>query len=451
MEKRKTIGCVLTAIENDIIQGDFNEKFTEFSFKTIQTKNQADEISAWTIKVVPYDTEKEKIIRFKQNMLKCPESGGLKQLPDNIIGRYYVENKTHTGKIRDHDVTDITTGKNIDKKNATTSVGQAILMANKLYQDKLNKSSTAKKQTSDRPLPMLVKKEGSDRKATLTDDDFERGIIVEPKLDGLRLVSHITSGNDTELYSRTGKVFFGLDNISRNVTDVLYKQNLYHPQDIYLDGEVYLHGKQLQDISGAVRGEGAQSGTVSKSDLKYYIFDCFLPTQPGMEANDRKELLDKLLAIGPFDSLVLVKGPIVHSREEMVTVYEDYIEKGYEGAIARRLDRPYVYSRNNYHSDALLKIKPVESAEFEIAGYKQGRGKDLGAVIFEMKTADGKKFTAPAKMDYAQRKAIFKSFLDDPDVFKNDYLHKMATVEYTQLSRLGIPLQPHFIVIRDYE
>ena len=49
---------------------------------------------------------------------------------------------------------------------------------------------------------------------------------------------------DTELYSRTAKVFYGLDQIEKNVTDMLYKQNEFRPEDIYIDGEIYLHGKQ---------------------------------------------------------------------------------------------------------------------------------------------------------------------------------------------------------------
>ena len=134
MQKRTVIGCVLKAIEEDIIKGDFSKDFKEFIFNPITTSNQAGDESSWTIKVNAFDTENDKIIRFKRDMIQCP----VKQYPVNIIGRYYVENETHTGKIRDAEVTDVLVGKNLGKKNATSSVGQAILIANTLYQNKFS-------------------------------------------------------------------------------------------------------------------------------------------------------------------------------------------------------------------------------------------------------------------------------------------------------------------------
>lgn len=450
MEKRKVITCVYSAIEDGTIKGDMSDNHKEFVFDTIKTTNQAGDESTWTIKVVAYDKDKEKNIKFKLNMLKSP----VVQLPKNIIGRYYVENITHTGHTRDSDITDVLVGKNIGKKNATTSVGQAILMANSLYQNKLNKSDSGTKKASsiERPLPMLVKKEGSTGKAAITTAELEDGIIVEPKLDGIRMVAHINKDGDVELYSRTAKVFYGLTQIEKDVADMLYKQNLYRPEEIYLDGEIYLHGKQLQYISGAVRGEGEKSGDVVKSELKYYIFDCFLPKHLDMLQKDRKEILDKLFSNGNYPNLVLVEGRVVNNRKDLDKVYEDYLKDGYEGAIARRKNRVYEFGKNNYHSDALLKIKPVETDEFEIVGYKDGSGKDKGAVIFELKTASGKKFVAPPKgQTYQERKDLFAKFKTDTDEFKNNYLGKMATVQYANLSKQNTPLQPKFITIREYE
>lgn len=450
MEKRKAIGCVLTAIEDDTIKGDFTEDFKEFIFDTVKTTNQAGDASTWTIKVLAYDQDKKKPVRFKKAMLKRP----ITQPTKNIIGRYYVENITHTGKVRAADVTDVLEGKNLGKSNATTPIGQAILIANKLYNDKLNKSTTdkAKNVGDDKPLPMLVKKEGASGKSTLSDDDFKAGVIIEPKLDGIRAVAHVTEEGDVELYSRTAKVYYGLDNITRDVSDILYKQNIYPPQQIYLDGEIYIHGKQLQDISGAVRGENEKSGDVERSKLQYYIFDCFLPSQPDMPQSARKDLLKALFQGHNYESLVLVEGRLAHSREDMETIYDQYLQDNYEGAIARRLNRTYEPSKNNYHSDALVKIKPFMTDEFELTSYDEGAGKDKGAVMFTLKTDKGRGFNAVSKgMTYAERRELFNKFKQHPEVFERDYKGKMATIQYSTLSKLGAPQQPKFITIRNYE
>lgn len=444
MQKRTIIGCTLSAIESDVIKGDFSKDFKEFSFEPVTTTNQAGDESTWTIKVNAFDTEKDKLIRFKRDMLQCPVA----RYPANIIGRYYVENETHTGKIRDAEVTDVLVGKNLGKKNATTAPGQAILIANTLYQNKVNKS--AKEGVIERWLPMLVKKEQSTKGATLSDTDFENGILVEPKLDGIRMIAHVTPSNTIELYSRTAKAFNGLENLERDTTDMLFKQNVYRPEQIYLDGEIYLHGKQLQSISGAVRGSSEKSGDVERSKLKYFIFDCFLPSHPDMLQQERKDLLEKLFATGDYPSLVLVKGRMAHSREEMIEIYNDYLKDNYEGAIARRLHRKYEPSKNNYHADAILKLKPYQDSEYQITDYTQGSGKDKGAVIFKLKTDRAKAFVAVPNMTYLERKELYTRFKTDPDYFKDNYLGKMGTVQFSSLSTLGVPQQPKFLQVRQF-
>lgn len=446
MEKRKVISCILTAIEDDEIEGDFTEDLKTFVFPTISSSNQAGDISKWTINVQAYDTNKDKAITFKKNMIKCP----VEQLPKYIVGRYWVVNETHTGHIRDTDITNITEGKNIGKKNATTSVGQAILIANKLYKDKVNRSKSF---INTNPLPMLVKPEGKTGKAFIKDDEFERNnIVIQPKFDGIRCMAHLDSNNEVELYSRTAKNFYGLTNITRDVSDLLFKQNIYPPKDIYLDGEIYEHGKQLQDISGAVRGEATKSGNVVRSDLKYYVFDCLIITHPNMPQSERLNILKRMFANKQYDNMVFVESQPVSSRAEMEEKYAHLLDEGYEGAIARRLDRIYEPSKNSYHSDALLKIKPFHTSEYEIIGYTDGRGKDKGAVLFKMKTANGHEFVvAPKGMTYDERKELFTKFKEDKNIFNQEYKNKMATIQYASLSKDKVPQQGKFLVIRNYE
>ena len=117
--------------------------------------------------------------------------------------------------------------------------------------------------SSDMPLPMLVKKIGETRDATLTESDFQKGVFVERKYDGYRsIVAKLK--DQMVIYSRTATEYTGLDKICNDVKVLLGDCNLY------IDGELYSHNTSLQDISAKVRN--GKSITLDKSDIKLYIF-----------------------------------------------------------------------------------------------------------------------------------------------------------------------------------
>jgi ATP-dependent DNA ligase len=60
-------------------------------------------------------------------------------------------------------------------------------------------------------------------------------------------------------------------------------------------------------------------------------------------------------------------------------------------------------------SKHLLKYKPLFDEEFEIVDYKSGdKGKEIGAIIFVLKTKDDKTFNAVPNMPYEERYSLYK-------------------------------------------
>lgn len=486
MEQTKRIGNVYKAILNTgnrneaSIDGDFSSDQRVYSFPIIKTVTKAGKENTWQIIVYPYDTTAGKEKRFKKEMFvhknviafenamkaKYPNvivdyakaSSDYKEVlteeeaktyeklcktyqapepqPANIIGKIKVICKTHLGTERSNVETDVTEGKHLGKTNAQNTITQAFIEANSHYRKKTSKSS----ETIQKPLPMLVAKSGSSKDSTLTEAEYAAGVYVERKYDGIRLLSRKVDGV-MNLYSRTGKDFTGLDEVSEDMTKLIGDTN------IYIDGELYAPNTKLQDISGKVRRGSA-------SDIKIYIFDCYNPDDTQMTQKDRKELLGSLFKAvrHQLTHTVLVESTLVYNAKEVDTLFDKYLKEGNEGCIIRKIDGPYECSINNYHSNHILKRKPLNSAEYRVIGYTQGnKGKDVGCVIFTLETENCQKFSAVPNMKYKERKKLFDEFQTHDNLFENKYKGKMATVEYSVLSTLRVPQQPKFICLRDYE
>ena len=116
------------------------------------------------------------------------------------------------------------------------------------------------------------------------------------------------------------------------------------------------------------------------------------------------------------------------------------LEEGHEGTMIRDKDSMYeVGQRSNY----LLKHKDFQTEEYEIVGANEGTGREKGTVIWVCKTQSGREFTVRPEGTLETRKNYFKN--------KNNFLGKLLTVKFQNLTSLGIPRFPVGIVIRDYE
>ena len=195
-------------------------------------------------------------------------------------------------------------GKNIGKANATNPVTQAIREAQSRYNARLKQVQAvplADAPRSEKPPPMLVKRHRETRGATLTPRDFARGVTVQRKYNGVRAVMFLAAGEPPAvvIYSRTKTDFAGLNRLRREALSLLAGappvpealivpppecrepapggeelarlRGAYAGDRPHLDGEIYLHGKTLQWISGQARRNDDEDA------LNFMVFDCFFP------------------------------------------------------------------------------------------------------------------------------------------------------------------------------
>lgn len=427
---------VLAAVREGTIPCTYDRKLRAYVFPTVTSKTSRGARTFWTIRVGLVDRNHEPL-----------------PIPDEAfeavatIGCIVVESFQERGKIRDVVPTYVSKGKNAGKKNATNAFSQAIRDAFTLYNKKLKVSSSGI--SDERPPPMLVKTNGDTRQATLTEDDLDSGVIAQTKLNGVRLVAYLKN-NEVVMYSRTGSLYPGMDNIREDLTAILQRAGGY-----YLDGEIYRHGESLLWISGQSRREQ------DDSSLEYHVFDCFDPGNPQESGIDRQNKLDELFSHASAGSshVKRVQNFYPQSMEEVHSLFQQFTRDGYEGIILRRASAPYVFSVNGSRSSDVLRIKPKLHAEFKCVGFTQGdKGKDKGAVIWicepitpKDKHAENTFHVLPKNMTYELRYKLFR-FLSRDDNFDRYLNGRPLTVEFDEYSKkTGFPLRAKAETFRTYE
>ena len=115
-------------------------------------------------------------------------------------------------------------------------------------------------------------------------------------------------------------------------------------------------------------------------------------------------------------------------------------DEDFEGVMIRNLHGPYGLNKRSKH---LQKFKTFQDDEFKIIGYDEASGNDQGTVVWIVETATGQEFRVRPEGTRELRREWFEN--------GDDYLGKMLTVKFFELTDDGIPRFPIGIAIRDYE
>ncbi len=211
-------------------------------------------------------------------------------------------------------------------------------------------------------------------------------VIVEPKLDGVRVVVICDIDKDeVKLFSRNGKELSNFPEINKQFDDMMDQ----------MAGSMVFDGEVMSDDFQTLMREIHRKAGAKTQDAILNLFDC-MPLEDFKEGQchqpilNRKQMLEGF-KYGPNIRLVeYVKMNL--SDDEGQKEFADYnkicIDKGYEGIMVKPIKGVYECKR----SSLWLKVKPFIEVSLTVKAVEEGTGRNvgkLGALIVEG-TDDGK-------------------------------------------------------------
>ena len=169
--------------------------------------------------------------------------------------------------------------------------------------------------------------------------------------------------------------------------------------------------------------------------IKLFVYD-IINDQP---YHKRYQSLIELFQKYKFKHLVLVHSDTCASKEEMIEKHALYVEQGYEGIMLRNKNGLYKGTRTN----DLQKYKQFMDDEYKVVGFEEGSGLEKGAVIW---VCENKYKVAFRVRPRGTRESRQEQFITGAN-----YIGKMLTVRFQELTNDGIPRFPVGIAFRDYE
>ena len=272
---------------------------------------------------------------------------------------------------------------------------------------------------------------------------FDKEWLISRKLDGVKALFYYKDG-EIHTASRGGEDYDAATTHLREDPKLL-KFFETHPT-VILDGELFVRGKTLQQISGAARME---KNAVDCDWLEYWIYDCYDTYVPDIVASVRYRFLVEICEYYDIPMYLSIKDdehnvPIrlllheyVSGWDNMKTLHDKWVAEGFEGAVITDPSKPY---KPGSRCNNLIKIKQYKSEDFTVVGYKLGlRGSE--DMTFTCELEDGRTFEAMPVGDRATKAEYVKNF-------DNKYRGHKAECTYFNYSDDGIPTQPKLRIFR---
>lgn len=286
--------------------------------------------------------------------------------------------------------------------------------------------------------PMHCQKWSNERKV-LKYFDFDEGVYVQPKLDGIRALIQLQRVNSkyyTVLTSRQGKQFLFLNHLREAIKKLLYPKY----RDIVLDTELYAH-----DLSDKRRFNTIQRSCRIVSSKPFeneqcigiYIFDIVDSTK---NQEERFQVLDEIVSNNDDERIQRVPTFLVNSIRELEEKNREFKDSNYEGTVVRSKYLMYEY---NKRSLKMRKYKDFQDEEFEIVGVYKNSGVGSEQFVWVCKNRTGKEFKVKPKGTKEQRLEWYK--------YREKYIGQQLTVQYQELTKDCVPRFPIGIAIRNYE
>ena len=378
-----------------------------------------------------------------------------------IIGPYHLYKKDSTGKVRRWTISIEDDGTNhiiktkhglvggavVEDKGIVVSAGKAgrtLAEQSKLqFDSKINKKTDDGYTTNTTGIGVMA----SQRVNAMLAQNYEKHghkiplpAIAQPKLDGVRCLAQVLPSGDVALVSRNNKPFPEMPGIRAAIKAVGLR-----PGTI-LDGELYsttlgaTPAENFQKVVGLTRRSKLTPQDVQDSkEVSLNIFDLIKKGAAQMPFIKRYKLASDYANKDTTGRLTMVPNYLVKTKQDIDNLLAQNLANGYEGVMIR--DPKSVYEgRRSYR---LQKYKKFDTEEFEVVGFEEGQGNDVGTVIWVCKTPQGKTFTVRPMGTRAAKQQMFQN--------ATDYIGAMLTVKFQDYTVAGIPRFPVGVTFRDYE
>lgn len=223
---------------------------------------------------------------------------------------------------------------------------------------------------------------------------FDKPAVVEgkkfaitTKIDGGRIIA-IKQGGHVEFFTRAGQRYEGLVDLEDEMSRLM-------PDNTCLDGEITLL------VRGNLSSKEAYKETMkrvrtkdpAKHGIKMLVFD-WMPAEDfkrqscSFPYKYRRAHAESFFFKSDFRYFELL--PLLYVGEDtskITEILEEEVTNGEEGIMINVYDAPYEFKRTN----ALLKVKKMQTMDLEIIGFEEGEGRlagTLGAILVRYKNGN---------------------------------------------------------------
>jgi len=352
------------------------------------------------------------------------------------IPKYIIIHGLKDGKQQEK-MQEVPNGKNIGKANETTAQEQCILEARSKWNNQRDRKGYSEEiPTSKKFGPMLAKSyahPGIDLTNLKDGKHIVFPCFYQPKLDGIRCLA---SWEDSKvvLRSRRKKQFLSMTHIEKELFNIL-REN----PDIILDGELYVHNEDFQNLTSAIKRDEAND---KSEKIEYHVYDCYDSNKPDANFDARSLLLVNILYnSGSCIKRVNTYGVDQHQVRETLTKWTN---RGYEGIMLRNKKGPY---KVDGRSKDLQKVKVFITEEFKVVDATENP-KSRGTCSFWCVTKEGYPFKSTPEGSQEQREKYWSDW-------QHGVIHQgnMLTCRFFSwtTSEQPVPRFPIGVAIRDYE
>jgi len=248
--------------------------------------------------------------------------------------------------------------------------------------------------------------------------------IVQPKLDGVRCRA---------LWDTQQQTYYLLSSTEHEIISVPHIVTALNKTQLTaeLDGELYCHGMSFEEIYSRT------SRTVElhpeNNMIEFHIFDVIAA---GDQLQRQRWVNEQQFCL----PLCNVPVYIAETLDEIMSRYDQILNKGYEGIIVRNLHAPYVRKRSTF----MMKFKPKKDDWYRVVGVQeeidqQGRPKGtLGALV--CCSYDGTRFSVGSGLTRDERDELW--------LRKHKLLNGLCHVKYQHITTgNNVPRFPVFISV----